>query len=63
MNTKQTMAPAIDIGISGGECTKIVMGLAALLFDSDPRSVMTHNFHWNVTGPHFNSRSERRVAR
>jgi len=55
MKTKKTKAPAIDIGISGGERTKIVEGLAALLADSYTLYLMTHNFHWNVTGPHFNS--------
>ena len=51
----KTKAPAIDIGISGGERTKIVKGLSALLADSYTLYLMTHNFHWNVTGPHFNS--------
>ena len=51
MNTKKTKAPAIDIGISGGERAKIAKGLAALLADSYTLYLMTHNFHWNVTGP------------
>jgi starvation-inducible DNA-binding protein len=55
MNSKKTKAPAIDIGLSGGERTKIVKGLSALLADSYTLYLMTHNFHWNVTGPHFNS--------
>ena len=55
MNAKKTKAPAIDIGINEGERTKIVKGLAALLADSYTLYLMTHNFHWNVTGPHFNS--------
>ena len=55
MNSKKTKAPAIDIGLSGGERTKIVKGLSAVLADSYVLYLMTHNFHWNVTGPHFNS--------
>ncbi len=55
MNSKKTKTPAIDIGISSGERTKIVKGLSAVLADSYTLYLMTHNFHWNVTGPHFNS--------
>ena len=55
MNTKKTRAPAIDIGISAGQREKIVKGLSALLADSYTLYLMTHNFHWNVTGPQFNS--------
>lgn len=45
----------IDIGISSADRTKIVKGLSALLADSYTLYLMTHNFHWNVTGPQFNS--------
>jgi starvation-inducible DNA-binding protein len=55
MNSKKTKAPAIDIGLSGGERARIVKGLSAVLADSYTLYLMTHNFHWNVTGPHFNS--------
>lgn len=55
MNAKKTSAPAIDIGISAGERKKIAQGLSALLADSYTLYLMTHNFHWNVTGPDFNS--------
>ena len=44
----------IDIGISSADRTKIVKGLSALLADSYTLYLMTHNFHWNVTGPQFN---------
>lgn len=47
--------PGIDIGISADDRKKIVDGLSALLADSYTLYLMTHNFHWNVTGPHFNS--------
>ena len=55
MNAKQAKTPAIDIGISAGEREKIARGLSALLADSYTLYLMTHNFHWNVTGPDFNS--------
>ncbi len=55
MKARKTTAPAIDIGISAGQRAKIVKGLSALLADSYTLYLMTHNFHWNVTGPHFNS--------
>jgi starvation-inducible DNA-binding protein len=50
MNSKQSKAPAIDIGLSGGERTKIAKGLSAVLADCYTLYLMTHNFHWNVTG-------------
>ena len=55
MNAKKAKAPSIDIGISAGERKKIAQGLSALLADSYTLYLMTHNFHWNVTGPDFNS--------
>jgi starvation-inducible DNA-binding protein len=55
MKSKQARNPAIDIGIGAGERERIAQGLSALLADSYTLYVMTHNFHWNVTGPHFNS--------
>jgi starvation-inducible DNA-binding protein len=55
VKSTQTKAPKIDIGISGKERMKIAQGLSALLADSYTLYLMTHNFHWNVTGPQFNS--------
>ena len=46
---------AIDIGISAAERKKIADGLSDLLADSYTLYLMTHNFHWNVTGPMFNT--------
>src|SRR5687767_9311400 len=48
-------APDIDIGISGGDRKKIAEGLSRFLSDSFTLYLKTHNFHWNVTGPMFNS--------
>jgi starvation-inducible DNA-binding protein len=55
MKAKKSSAPAIDIGISAAERKKIAEGLSRLLADSYTLYLMTHNFHWNVTGPMFNT--------
>ena len=55
MSTRNTKAPTISIGISTSERARIAAGLSRLLADSYTLYLMTHNFHWNVTGPHFNS--------
>jgi starvation-inducible DNA-binding protein len=46
--------PAIDIGIPARQRQRIADALSALLADSYTLYLMTHNFHWNVTGPQFN---------
>ncbi|WP_147653632.1 Dps family protein [Vulcaniibacterium gelatinicum] len=48
-------APAIDIGISAGDRRKIAEGLSRFLADAYTLYLKTHNFHWNVTGPMFNT--------
>lgn len=45
----------IDIGISEKDRKAIVNGLNHLLADSYTLYLMTHNFHWNVKGPMFNT--------
>ena len=55
MASKKTASLGIDIGISEANRKKITEGLSALLADSYTLYLMTHNFHWNVTGPQFNS--------
>ena len=55
MAKKTASQPGIDIGISETDRKKIANGLSALLADSYTLYLMTHNFHWNVTGPQFNS--------
>ena len=52
---KQSEVTAIDIGISASDRQKIAQGLSALLADSYTLYLMTHNFHWNVKGPMFNT--------
>jgi starvation-inducible DNA-binding protein len=49
------MSTTIDIGISEDLRKEIGDGLARLLADTYTLYVKTHNFHWNVTGPLFNS--------
>jgi starvation-inducible DNA-binding protein len=45
----------INIGINDKERKEIAAGLSRLLADSYTLYLMTHNFHWNVTGPMFNT--------
>ena len=45
----------IDIGISAKDRAAIADGLAHLLADTYTLYLTTHNFHWNVTGPMFNT--------
>jgi starvation-inducible DNA-binding protein len=47
------MPVAIDIGISEQERAAIATGLSRLLADTYTLYLKTHNFHWNVTGPMF----------
>ncbi len=46
---------AIDIGIAARDRKDIADGLSHLLADSYTLYLKTHNFHWNVTGPMFNT--------
>jgi starvation-inducible DNA-binding protein len=48
-------ASKIDIGLSDESRANIAAGLSGLLADSYTLYLMTHNFHWNVKGPMFNS--------
>ena len=48
-------ASRIDIGISDANRAAISAGLSRLLADTYTLYLTTHNFHWNVTGPMFNS--------
>ena len=55
MKEKKVKPMNMDIGISDADRKKIAEGLSGLLADSYTLYLMTHNFHWNVTGPQFNS--------
>ena len=43
----------MDIGIDREQRQEIAEGLKYLLADSYTLYLLTHNFHWNVTGPQF----------
>jgi starvation-inducible DNA-binding protein len=45
----------IDIGIDEPQRAAIAKGLGHLLADTYTLYLKTHNFHWNVTGPLFNT--------
>ena len=56
MGKKNSAAPgAVNIGISVGDRSAIAGGLSKLLADTYTLYLTTHNFHWNVTGPMFNT--------
>lgn len=44
---------SVNIGIDDKTRKKIVKGLSRLLADTYTLYLKTHNFHWNVTGPMF----------
>jgi starvation-inducible DNA-binding protein len=48
-------APPIDIGIPDAQRQQIAEGLGRVLADSTVLYSKTHGFHWNVTGPMFNT--------
>ena len=45
----------LNIGIETEDRRAIASGLSKLLADSYSLYLKTHNFHWNVTGPQFNT--------
>ena len=45
----------IEIGINEKDREAIAAGLSKLLADSYTLYLKTHNYHWNVTGPQFNT--------
>ena len=49
------MTTAIDIGIPEAQRFEIAAGLGRVLADSTVLYAKTHGFHWNVTGPMFNT--------
>jgi len=48
-------APDIDIGIGTEDRQQISEALMNVLADAFTLYLKTHNFHWNITGPMFNS--------
>ena len=53
--SKAINAMPIDIGIPEKQRKQIAAGLSRLLADTYTLYLKTHNFHWNVTGPMFNT--------
>src|SRR6186713_3384702 len=54
-STAPSGRPAINIGIGDKDRAAIAGGLSKLLADTYTLYLTTHNFHWNVTGPMFNT--------
>lgn len=53
--TTRSHSVAINIGINDADRAAIAQGLSRLLADTTTLYLTTHNFHWNVTGPMFNT--------
>jgi starvation-inducible DNA-binding protein len=54
-NQAASAASPINIGIADKDRAAIAAGLAKVLADTYTLYLTTHNFHWNVTGPMFNT--------
>jgi len=52
---KKRGAKAIHIGIKRKDRDAIAEGLSVLLADTYTLYLKTHNYHWNVAGPMFNT--------
>ncbi len=53
MATQTGASLPVNIGIDETNRAKIAEGLSRLLADTYTLYLKTHNFHWNVTGPMF----------
>ena len=53
MSKAKSNSPSINIGISEKDRQKVADGLSRMLADTYTLYLKTHNFHWNVTGPMF----------
>ena len=53
MSKVKIIPSAINIGISDKDRSKVADGLSCMLADTYTLYLKTHNFHWNVTGPMF----------
>ncbi len=47
--------PDVNIGIKNSDRKSIAEGLSHYMADAFTLYLKTHTFHWNVTGPMFNS--------
>jgi starvation-inducible DNA-binding protein len=50
-----TTKTPINVGLNEPDRSAIADGLSKVLADSYTLYLKTHNFHWNVTGPMFNT--------
>ena len=55
MKTQGPKPMELDIGINAEDRQHIAAGLSKLLADSYSLYLKTHNYHWNVEGPMFNT--------
>jgi starvation-inducible DNA-binding protein len=55
MATSNKHTADIDIGISKRDRQAVAKGLSRLLADTYTLYLKTHNYHWNVSGPQFNT--------
>lgn len=55
VDSHQGQPTEIDIGLDQGQRKKIAQGLSVGLADAYTLYLTTHSFHWNITGPMFNS--------
>ncbi len=55
MNPKTETPMELNTGINRKDRETIAAGLSRLLADSYTLYLKTHNYHWNVTGPQFNT--------
>ena len=53
MARKTAGSMPVNLGISERDREKIAAGLSRLLADTYTLYLKTHNFHWNVKGPMF----------
>ena len=53
MPQAHTKIMPLELGITEKDRLTIVQGLSHLLADTYTLYLKTHNFHWNVTGPQF----------
>ncbi|HYF57395.1 MAG TPA: Dps family protein [Burkholderiaceae bacterium] len=52
-STQNVQPPRFDIGIDDAQREKVAQGLSRVLADSFRLYMKTHSYHWNVTGPMF----------
>jgi starvation-inducible DNA-binding protein len=55
MKTQGLKSMELNIGINTEDRQQIAAGLSRLLADSYSLYLKTHNYHWNVEGPMFNT--------